>query len=337
MKILMLHPRASDVKSFLKLTMLPETLAENLEWNDDAPDILFCSEWIYYKSKYFRKFKKLYGKPGLKVQFLGEAIHPDFNLFDYSVGFGDEFNDDSRFIRLPSPWDMFSGFVSVRKNAITTIEEARAELSRKSGFCDFLYSNPQANPMRDRMFREISKYKRVDSLGRHLNNVEVPGTGYSGHSKECAPKKAPFKFSIAAENSDYRGYTSEKLLTSLEAHTVPVYWGNPDVEDDINPSCFVNAGKFDGFPSLLEEIERLDKDDEAWERMVSEPWMTMEQEARSEARTKNYLHLMTDLLKGNMPPKVPQGYHVYLYRERFFDGSFPFDSLKDRVKNMFSE
>ena len=314
--------------------MLPPEAADNLVWDEETPDILFVTELVFYNSTLFRRFRHLYDKSGLRVAFLGEAIEPDFNLFDYAIGFSDDKAGDPGFIRLPSPFDMFSGFVSKMANPISTVPEARQELANKSGFCSFLYSNPMANPMRDRLFHELSKYKRVDSLGKHLNNVSVPGTGYGGHRADCVPIKAAYKFSIASENSDFRGYTSEKLLTSLEAHTVPVYWGNPNVEDDVNPECFINFGKMSGFEELLSEIERIDKDDDLWCEMVSKPWLTPAQEAAHKKRTGDYKARMAELLSGKLPSRAPQGYHAYLYREHFLTGRFPFDSWKERLKNI---
>jgi len=315
--------------------MLDTSVGESLVWDEEAPDILFASEWIYYRSDIFRKFRRLYDKSGLKVAFWGEALEPDYNLFDYCVGFSDSLEADPGFIRLPSPFDMFNAFVGKKVNPLAGPEEARAELARKTGFCSFLYSNPMANPMRDKLFHKISKYKRVDSLGLHLNNVSTPGTGFSGHRNECVPIKASYKFSISSENSDFRGYTSEKLLTSLEAHSVPVYWGNPHVEDDINPECFIDFGKMSGFEELISTIKRIDEDDDLWSDIVSKPWLTPSQEKAHIERTARYKSRMLDLLTGSLPGRMAQGYHSYLYRERFLSGNFPFDSRKDRIKKLF--
>lgn len=48
--------------------------------------------------------------------------------------------------------------------------------------------------MRDKLFYNLSEYKRVDSLGKHLNNVNTKGTGYLGHHKDCVTLKEPYKF-----------------------------------------------------------------------------------------------------------------------------------------------
>lgn len=336
-KICCLHKNVSDIPSMLRFLLLDPSLAGELVWDEEAPDILIASEWIYYKSALFRKFRDLYGKSGIKVSFIGEAIEPDFNVFDYCVGFSDSFKDNPAFLRLPSPYHMFSEFLKEKENPIKTPAQARAELERKSGFCSFLYSNPKANPVRDQLFYEISAYKKVDSLGRHLNNVSTPGTGYIGHKGEGVLIKANYKFSISSENSCFRGYTSEKLLTSLEAHSLPIYWGNPNVADDINPECFIDAGKMSGMDELISVIERFDNDDALWCEMVSKPWMTPSQESAHKIRTEAFLQGMRRLLTGELPPIMARGYHVDMYRDHFLSGEFFLDSRKEKLRNRLSQ
>ena len=42
----------------------------------------------------------------------------------------------------------------------------------KENFCNFVYSNSGwADPIREKFYKEISKYKRVDSGGAYLNNI----------------------------------------------------------------------------------------------------------------------------------------------------------------------
>jgi hypothetical protein len=51
--------------------------------------------------------------------------------------------------------------------------DKKTVLNRK--FCNFVYSNVSwADPFRDKFFHELSKYKSIDSGGRHLNNIGGP-------------------------------------------------------------------------------------------------------------------------------------------------------------------
>lgn len=327
-KICLIHPHVKDVVSALHYLRLDGCgLESSLEWDSCRPDILIATEWIYYRKDLFKLFRTLYPYASLRVCCLQEAVEADMNLFDYACGFSDVARPDGRFFRLPSPLELYSGFLNGEKNnPIRSSDAALVELSGKTGFCNFLYSNPDAHPMRDRIFHKLCEYKKVDSLGKHLNNVSVPGTGYSGgHKAEGLELKRRYKFSVAAENACFTGYTSEKLLTSLQAHTVPVYWGNPNVASEVNPECFIDASSFPDLDSLLERVREIDCDDALWAKIISAPWFTREQMKLHELRTAAYREKMSGILAGGFPAALPEGYHENLYRKRFFSGDFPFE------------
>lgn len=326
-KVYMLHPMTNDIDSFFRFLRLP--FIQGCVWDKDNPDILFASEWIYYKYKYYEDFRSLYNKVKLRVIFLSEAIEPDWNLFDYAIGFNNLLKYEERFIRILSPIDMYHGFINASVNDIDTIDKAKILLKSKSKFCNFLYSNPHAHPMRDRLFYILSNYKRVDSLGMHLNNVEVKGTGYEGHREECINLKSPYKFSIAAENAVYQGYTSEKIFTSLEAHTIPIYFGNPDIVEDVNPDSFINVNNFDSLDSLVEYIKMIDEDDNLWCKMISAAWLTPQQINQHKQRTLEYQTKMNRLLTDTISPRIAIGYHVGNYRKHVLEGNFVFEKYNN--------
>lgn len=314
-RICFIHP-IHNYQKFVRENF-PEALWNSVTEDRQNPDILFASEWIYYKNECFREFQRLWYKAKIRVFYSGEALEPDMNLFDYAIGFSNKMQMGDRFVRILSPLDMFNGFISTSVNNITTFDEARVELKQKKGFCNFLYSNGNAHPMRDRLFHEIStKYKRIDSLGRHLNNVGKLGTGFSGHAAECKDIKAAYKFSIAAENATFDGYTSEKVYTSLTAHTIPIYWGNKDIAEDVNPNAIINVNDFATIDELIERIRYIDEHDNEWCRMVAEPWMTPEQIDKHRQRTEAYKDFMTYLLTGGIENKrrIPKGTHIDYYR-----------------------
>lgn len=330
MKVYAIHPRISSVEELLRSLHIEGEF--DLTWDAESPELLFASEWIYFKKEYFELFKTLTATAKIRVFFAGEAMSPDWNLFDYAIGYDNHLQNGDRFIRHMSPYDFFNRFVTTRENTITTKAQAKQELSRKEGFCNFLYSNAFAHPMRDKLFYAISEYKRVDSLGKHLNNVDVEGTGFEGHSMECVQLKSRYKFSIASENASYAGYTSEKLLTSLEAHTVPIYFGNPDISEDINPKAFINANDFSSLDELVAYIQKVDEDDELWCQYVSQPWMTEVQVEHHKKRTDVYNSLISSILMGGGKSRLPEGTHVANYRNAVLYRNYCMDEYKPTWK-----
>lgn len=321
-RIIMLHPLCHDVESFLKYVGLQELSSVfNFVWEENEPDYVIVSEHINTNQHYRDMFRQLFNKNNIKIYYAGEAEYPDFNLYDYAVGFNPDLQLNDRYSPLPSPFKFFGdGFVSTEKNDIENEEAALKELQRKTGFCNFFYSNPNAHPMRDRLFHEISKYKRVDSLGKHLNNVKEAGTGFVGHANECTVKKSHYKFSIASENAIFPGYTSEKILTSLEAHTVPIYWGDPLVVRHINPDCFINCNNFETIEEIIEEICRVDKDNHLWCRMISQPWQTDKQSYYDRKLNENYLNFFNRIFSMSFQEctRLAMGTRPNTYRHYYF-------------------
>lgn len=321
-KVLMLHPLCRDVDTFLKYTGLQE-LTKNFKfiWETENPDYLIVSEHVNTNQKYRNKFKQLYNKHNIKIYYASEAEYPDFNLYDYAVGFSTDLKLNDRYCSLPSPYVFFESFITKNNNDITDIDEAKNKLAEKTSFCNFLYSNPNAHSMRDKLFYEISKYKKVDSLGKHLNNVNEPGTGFVGHANECVAKKSRYKFSIASENATFSGYTSEKILTSLEAHTVPIYWGDPQIVNHINPNCFINCNDYKNIDDILDVIKKVDTDDELWCKMISEPWQTSYQLDFNSRQNENYISFFLNIFNSNYIDghRLPEGTRPNFYRKYYFN------------------
>ena len=113
-------------------------------------------------------------------------------------------------------------------------------ISQKDKFCNFLYSHRV--PYREEFFKTLSKYKKVDAPGKSMNNMPSIDSLYSGDI--WTRKKqflAPYKFTIAFENYSYPGYQTEKLYDAMQAYSIPVYLGDPYINEIFNTQSFINA------------------------------------------------------------------------------------------------
>ena len=68
--------------------------------------------------------------------------------------------------------------------------------------------------------------------GRYNNNI-------NGKVKNKIKFLSSYKFSIAMENSEGDGYTSEKIYQSFIAGTIPIYFGNYMIDEYFNPQSFI--------------------------------------------------------------------------------------------------
>jgi hypothetical protein len=54
--------------------------------------------------------------------------------------------------------------------------------------------------------------------------------------------------------------------------SLPIYWGNPIIDRDFNTQSFIHVRSTDDFDRAIEQIIRLDTDDDAYLAMLREPW-----------------------------------------------------------------
>lgn len=222
----------------------------------NTPDFLIYSCFGINHHKYY---------DCVKLFFTNEAIAPNFNECDYAIGF-DQIDFGDRYIRKPV-W--FPDNTDCPKGCNLTREEA---LNRK--FCNFIYSNEKdgnAATMRKEFAKALMKYKHIDCPGKVLNNMKEaiePREGDWKKGKLDFIKN--YKFTIAFENSNYPGYTTEKMLDPLSAHSIPIYWGNPDVAKDFNEKAFINCNGYETqFEKIIERIIEIDNDDDLYMNMLN--------------------------------------------------------------------
>lgn len=204
----------------------------------------------------------------VRIFYTGENLRPDFNLCDYGIGF-DHLNFGDRYLRYPNFVLFDEQFKELSNRNAIDLENIKKRLY----FCNFIYSNSTADPTRDLFYHKLSKYKKISSPGRHLNNSSMNvGDRFSNdwmYSKTEFQKNS--KFTIAFENSSTPGYTTEKIMHALLCQTIPIYWGNPNVEADFNPEAFINCHDYNNFDEILEKVIELDNDDSKFLNIVNKP------------------------------------------------------------------
>lgn len=265
-----------DAKELARMMYLRDKeLTDRLVIDDENPDYIIASETCFWHLEDNLRLKDYFlrRKDSIFIFRCHECIDPDLNLFDYALVWNPDFVCGDRVAHIVP----YIGVKSTRTViSDITYEEARSKLDSKPGFCNFIYSH--ASEPRDTFFRLLSQYKHVDSLGPHMNNTDAPTSRDSQDWYALSIKmKTGYKFSIAMENSSYKGYTTEKIVSSLHAHTVPIYWGDPAVTDFINPKAFINCNDYSSFDEVIERVKEIDSNDELWLDMVTQPWQTEEQ------------------------------------------------------------
>lgn len=241
----------------------------NVIFDKENPDFVICScfgeDFLNYSC--------------VRVMYLGEAITPDFNFYDYGIGF-DYIDFGKRYIRYPY-WLLDDDMIEMaidRENAIrNTYKEKK--------FCNCVVSNGCGGySFREEFFDKLSRYIKVDSGGRYLNNLE---------NKEPVKNKLEFqrnyRFSLAFENSSLPGYTTEKIIDAWAAGTIPIYWGDPEVQKQFNPEAFLAVEGENDIDAVINKIIEINENEALYEKMVHQPIFT-------EQQYRDYLRYDEDLL-----------------------------------------
>lgn len=217
----------------------------------------------------------------VKILLNGENTVPNFNLYDYAVS-SCEMTFGDRYLRMP--WFAFYPHFAEIADRKSTPEESF--LNRQ--FCSFVVSNAEfGDPMRRKFFETLSKYKFVASGGKFQNNVGGPIVDKLSFCRG-------YKFNIAFENSSYPGYTTEKVMDAYVAQTVPIYYGNPNVAVDFRLESMIRVSGEQDIERAVEAIIQLDRDDEAYLKMVTARCLVEDSPAVYERRLEEFLAYIFD-------------------------------------------
>ena len=147
-----------------------------------------------------------------------------------------------------------------------TLEEKTSDKNR----APVVYVQSACNSPADRdvYVQELMKYLNVDSLGKCLNNKELPEEykdSLTFSNKGFYKIIGKYKFTLAFENAICDDYITEKLWRPMEVGSVPIYRGSPTVLDWMpNNHSVILVDDFPSPKDLAEYIKQLDADDASY-------------------------------------------------------------------------
>lgn len=329
-KIFGIHPDYKGIDSFLTEESIKSNFSEfQFIWTSDKPDYLIVSEVIYTNKRFFKQYLKLRKISSILIFIGAEAVLPDLNIFDYAIVYDSQLSYGDRIVQFPARSYEYLSPNSKFENNLINKEDADDQIKLKTRFANFLYSNAYSNQFRDQFFWQLSKYKKVNSIGKHLNNTTLTSGIETDWIKESINIKRNYKFSLAIENSIMPGYTTEKIYTSLIANTVPIYWGNPEIAEDINPDSFINLHSFKDIEEAIHHILLVDKDTNLFRTMLMAPWKNKDQKLNDIIREKKYIEFWRRILSQQIKDakRIPEGTFNYFYTS-FYNRIYLFNSFK---------
>jgi len=229
------------------------------------PDVVFHS--IFNGQRDIKKYKCK------RVLFLGENWRPKQFSPDYSISFDP--TDDTNF-RLP----LWQAYILLNPAYLDSLLN-RVNHTEFDRFASFTVSNG-ANFIRNGMFNQLSQYKTVYSYGRYsTNNYELQNLSQGKYWRDAKNEffnKFKHKFAITYENTKYPYYCTEKLMDGFLAGSLPIYWGDPNVNEDWNENAFINMNNYNSNWNFgLEFIKEIDKNENKFLEIYNQPIFTNEQ------------------------------------------------------------
>ena len=117
------------------------------------------------------------------------------------------------------------------------------------------------------------------SFLKHLDKSGFPSDvygydnacGFRGYRGALPPRDKrdgllPYRYTLAVENSAHTNYFTEKVFDAILAECLPFYWGCPNLEDHLDPRCFVRLPLED--PEQSRRIMEQTIADETWSRRI---------------------------------------------------------------------
>ncbi|KOS33871.1 glycosyltransferase family 10 domain-containing protein [Helicobacter pylori] len=222
-----------------------------------------------------------------RVFYTGENEVPNFNLFDYAIGF-DELDFNNRYLRMPLYYDRLhhkaesvndtTAPYKLKDNSLYTLKKPTHHFKEnhpnlcalinnesdplKRGFASFVASNPNA-PKRNAFYDALNSIEPITGGGSVKNTL-----GYKVKNKN--EFLSQYKFNLCFENSQGYGYVTEKIIDAYFSHTIPIYWGSPSVAKDFNPKSFVNVCDFKNFDEAIDYVRYLHTHPNAYLDMLYE-------------------------------------------------------------------
>ena len=196
----------------------------------------------------------------IKIAIFTENQIPDFNIADYAISHS-HINYLDR--HLNNEYYFLNYFNYFNISYASKIRKRLLKLPIKQKFCAAVISNfNKTDFFRLNFIKELSKYKKIDMGGKYNNNV--------GTINNKIDFLSNYKFSIAMENTEADGYSSEKILESFLSGTIPIYYGNYMIDEYINPKSFILIRGEKDMMEKIKYIKKIDNDDELYRNILKE-------------------------------------------------------------------
>jgi hypothetical protein len=207
--------------------------------NKDRFKIFYTVENVHDKGSYWERYEDL--------------LIPDKSI---SLSLGFDYIDNPKYLRFPfwlmSVFEPEDNYDQIKQKC-DQISNPR-NIKERDGFCSFICRNDY-NGDRNFFLNLINSIDMVDCPSTFMHN---DNSLLLKHNNNKISYLTNYKFNLCPENSNYKGYVTEKIFDAICSGCLPIYWGaenNPE-PDILNHNAIFFLRKDDN-SSVLREIEYL--------------------------------------------------------------------------------
>lgn len=196
-----------------------------------------------------------------------EPLHIDSEFFNLNISYQNNNKNINQNNNIICPPQMLLSIYNYDIPRSLFLNNRPFKLNVPKKFCCFITRIEK--PERIHFFKELSKYKNVDSLGECLNNTGI----YAPHDRyEFEKLVSQYKFIITFENCQKDMYITEKILHGYFSLTIPIYWGSKNIKNFFNINSFIYIDEYnnDCINNAIQQIINIDNDDKLYLKMVNE-------------------------------------------------------------------
>jgi len=212
-----------------------------------------------------------------KILFIGENYRAKNYGSDYSISFDP--HDETNY-RLP----LWQFYLILNPKLKDLLFGPRVNHEKFDRGMSFVVSNP-ANFFRNAFYDAVKSDSSIQtfSYGRFkTNNFELQRASQGKYWRDAKFEffsKIKHKYNICFEHSSYPYYCTEKLMDAYLAGSIPIYWGDPKINEDWNKDAFINVGKL-GTDNTIKLIKEFETNNHLFNKIYTEPIFTNEQRER---------------------------------------------------------
>lgn len=264
------------------------------EWGDYKfiidDNLKECDFWVIY-SDYKLSEENVYCSPENTIYLSGECYNtcPDYSS-EFLQQFGllitvqrNQKHPNILFSHNALPWFIGKSYD----------ELIHLETPTKTKLISIISSNKiftEGHRKRLEFVEKIKNYfgDRIDVFGRGINDFDDKWDVLS-----------QYKYSIAIENDNCEDYVSEKFFDCLYSHTLPFYYGCPNLEHIVDKDSFIRID-INNIEESIKIIEKSIENDE-FERRLS----ILQKESKISLNRDSFFPFITNVLDG-MNSKAPK-------------------------------